>query len=182
MPVAGRPRSPISSVPLPTDRPARVEHNGSPCTEAVATSHSALRGSVQATVNVSYYTQETPTAVYHTAVILSKIIKRMERFASSVIQVMVGANGPVRGPHPIRVSGKSVKDDSSPIRGPHPVSPIRVSEQEKEIQGGMVGKEERSAEACCWRSQTSDPWRPALEAKLGAGEKSECHIMKCRTS
>ena len=30
---------------------------------------------------------------------------------------MVGANGPVRGPHP-----------------------IRASEQEKEIQGGMVGK------------------------------------------
>ena len=63
---------------------------------------------------------------------------------------MVGANGPVRGPHPIRASGKSVKDDSIPVRGPHP---IRASEQEKEIQGGMVGKEERSAEARCWRSQ-----------------------------
>ena len=62
---------------------------------------------------------------------------RIERFASSVIQVMVGANGPVRGPHPVRASGKSVKDDSSPVRGPHP---IRASEQEKEIQGGMVGK------------------------------------------
>ena len=37
---------------------------------------------------------------------------------------MVGANGPVRGPHPIRVSGKSVKDDSSPVRGPRP---MRVS-------------------------------------------------------
>ena len=34
---------------------------------------------------------------------------------------MVGANDPVRGPHP-----------------------IRASEQEKEIQGGMVGKEERA--------------------------------------
>ena len=61
---------------------------------------------------------------------------------------MVGANGPVRGPHPIRASGKSVKDDSSPVRGPHP---IRASEQEKEIQGGMVGKEERSADARRWR-------------------------------
>ena len=77
---------------------------------------------------------------------------------------MVGANGPVRGPHPIRASGKSVKDDSSPVRGPHP---IRASEQEKEIQGGMVGKEERGAEARCWRSQTSDgpdPRRVALKA------------------
>ena len=54
---------------------------------------------------------------------------------------MVGASGPVRGPHP-----------------------IRASEQEKEIQGGMVGKEERGAEARCWRSQTSDPQRPALKA------------------
>ena len=67
---------------------------------------------------------------------------------------MVGANGPVRGPHPIRASGKSVKDDSSPVRGPHPV---RASGQEKEIQGGMVGKEKRGAEARCWRSQASDP-------------------------
>ena len=92
-------------------------------------------------------------------------------FASSVIQVMVGANGPVRGPHPVRASGKSVKDDSSPVRGPHP---IRASEQEKEIQGGMVGKkrvtaprcqkEESGAEARCWSSQTSDPRRPALKA------------------
>ena len=57
---------------------------------------------------------------------------------------MVGANGPVRGPHPVRASGKSVKDDSSPVRGPHP---IRASEQEKEIQGGMVGKEESGATA-----------------------------------
>ena len=48
---------------------------------------------------------------------------------------MVGASGPVRGPHPIRASGKSVKDESSPVRGPHP---LRASEQE--IQGGMVGK------------------------------------------
>ena len=71
-----------------------------------------------------------------------------------MIQVMVGANGPVRGPHPVRASGKSVKDDSSPVRGPHP---IRASEQEKEIQGGMVGKEESGADARCWRSQTSDP-------------------------
>ena len=68
---------------------------------------------------------------------LTCMSKRIERFASSVIQVMVGANGPVRGPHPVRASGKSVKDDSSPVRGPHP---IRASEQEKEIQGGMVGK------------------------------------------
>ena len=74
---------------------------------------------------------------------------------------MVGANGPVRGPHPVRASGKSVKDDSSPVRGPHP---IRASEQEKEIQGGMVGKEESGATARCWRSQTSDPQRPALKA------------------
>ena len=57
---------------------------------------------------------------------------------------MVGANGPVRGPHPVRASGKSVKDDSSPVRGPHP---IRASEQEKEIQGGMVGKKESGATA-----------------------------------
>ena len=56
---------------------------------------------------------------------------------------MVGASDPVRGPHPIRASGKSVKDDSSPVRGPHP---IRASEQEKEIQGGMVGKKSDGAE------------------------------------
>ena len=74
---------------------------------------------------------------------------------------MVGASDPVQGPHPIRASGKSVKDDSSPVRGPRP---IRASEQEKEIQGEMVGKEERSADARCWRSQTSDPRRPALRA------------------
>ena len=55
---------------------------------------------------------------------------------------MVGANGPVRGPHPVRASGKSVKDDSSPVRGPHP---IRASEQEKEIFTGR--EEERGAEA-----------------------------------
>ena len=69
---------------------------------------------------------------------------RIERFASSVIQVMVGANGPVRGPHPIRVSGKSVKDDSSPVRGPHL---IRASGQEKEIQGGMAGWWEKKNQA-----------------------------------
>ena len=57
---------------------------------------------------------------------------------------MVGANDPVRGPHLMRVRGKSVKDDSSPVRGPHP---NRVNEQEKEIQGGMVGKEEAGADA-----------------------------------
>ena len=75
---------------------------------------------------------------------------------------MVGANGPVRGPHPIRASGKSVKDDSSPVRGPHP---IRASEQEKEIQGGMVGKEESGATARCWRTQTRVILRrPALKA------------------
>ncbi len=55
---------------------------------------------------------------------------------------MVGANGPVRGPHPVRASGKSVKDDSSPVRGPHPVW---ASEQEKEIQGGMVGKKNEAS-------------------------------------
>ena len=33
---------------------------------------------------------------------------------------------------------------NGPVRGPHP---NRVNEQEKEIQGGMVGKEERGAEA-----------------------------------
>ena len=44
---------------------------------------------------------------------------------------MVGANGPVRGPHPVWASGKSVKDDSSPVRGPHP---IRASDQEKKNQ------------------------------------------------
>ena len=49
----------------------------------------------------------------------------IEMFASSVIQVMVGASDPVRGPHP-----------------------IRASEQEKEIciQGGMVGKKSDGAE------------------------------------
>ena len=57
-----------------------------------------------------------------------------------MIQVMVGANDPVRGPHT-----------------------FRASEQAQEIQGGMVGKEERSADARCWRSQTSDPRRPALK-------------------
>ena len=67
---------------------------------------------------------------------------------------MVGASDPVRGPHPIRASGKSVKDDSSPVRGPHP---IRASEQEKEIQGGMVGKRV-TAPRCsiARRTQTSD--------------------------
>ena len=40
----------------------------------------------------------------------------------------------------------------------------RMRHKEKEIQGGMVGKEERGAEARCWRSQTSDPRRPALKA------------------
>ena len=66
---------------------------------------------------------------------------------------MVGASDPVRGPHPIRASGKSVKDDSSPVRGPHP---IRASEQEKEIQGGMVGK--RSI-----RRRGARRWRDANE-------------------
>ena len=60
---------------------------------------------------------------------------------------LVGASGQWSSPrstHPIRASGKSVKDDSGPVRGPHP---IRASEQEKEIQGGMVGKEESGATA-----------------------------------
>ena len=52
---------------------------------------------------------------------------------------MVGASDPVRGPHPIRASGKSVKDDSSPVRGPHP---IRASEQEKGNTGRDGGKKE----------------------------------------
>ena len=74
---------------------------------------------------------------------------------------MVGANGPVRGPHPVRASGKSVKDDSSPVRGPHP---IRASEQEKEIQGGMVGKKKEAPRCSLLASmQTSDP--PASGSK-----------------
>ena len=77
---------------------------------------------------------------------------------SSVIQVMVGANGPVRGPHPMQVCGKSVKDDSSPVRGPHP---IRASGQEKEIQGGMVGKKSDGAAGLVADVMlTSDPWSP----------------------
>ena len=32
------------------------------------------------------------------------------------------------------------------------------------IQVSLMVKEERGAEACCWRSQTSDPRRPALKA------------------
>ena len=71
---------------------------------------------------------------------------------------MVGANGPVRGPHPVRASGKSVKDDSSPVRGPHP---IRASEQEKEIQGGMVAhggkKSDGAAEPVAGVMRASDP-------------------------
>ena len=76
---------------------------------------------------------------------------------------MVGANGPVRGPHPVRASGKSVKDDSSPVRGPHPIrASVRTGKGNTGRDG--VGKEERGAEARCWRSQTSDPRRPALKA------------------
>ena len=74
--------------------------------------------------------------------------------------LMVGASGPVRCPHPIRASGKSVKDDSSPIR---------ASEQEKEIQGGMVGKRRKKNEApmlVAGVMQTSDPRRPALGSKM----------------
>ena len=41
---------------------------------------------------------------------------------------MVGASDPVRGPHPIRASGESAKDDSCPVRGPRS---IRASGQEK---------------------------------------------------
>ena len=77
---------------------------------------------------------------------------------------MVGASDPVRGPHPIRVSGKSVRDDSGPVRGPHP---IRASGQEKEIQGGMVGKRVpvlRCSSLVAGVLRTSDPRRPALEA------------------
>ncbi|MAR51607.1 MAG: hypothetical protein CMK50_00435, partial [Propionibacteriaceae bacterium] len=47
-------------------------------------------------------------------------------------------------------------------RGPHP---IRASEQEKEIQGGMVEKKEvRPAVPIAGVMQTSDPRRPALKA------------------
>ena len=60
---------------------------------------------------------------------------------------MVGASGPVRGPHPIRASGKSVKDDSSPVQGPHP---IQKSIRRRGLVAGV--------------SQTSDPRRPALKA------------------
>ena len=56
---------------------------------------------------------------------------------------MVGASDPVRGPHPIRSSVKSVKDESSPVRGPHS---IRASGQEKEIPGGIVEKKSAGAE------------------------------------
>ena len=55
---------------------------------------------------------------------------------------MVGASDPVRGPHPSRASGKSVKDDSSPVRGPHP---IRASEQEKGNTGRDGGKKSDGA-------------------------------------
>ena len=80
------------------------------------------------------------------------LIKGIERFASSVIQVMVGARDPVRGPHPIRASGKSVKDDSSPVRGPHP---IRASEQERKYRAGWWGKKKNEApRLAAWRSHT----------------------------
>ena len=72
-----------------------------------------------------------------------------------MIQVLVGASDPIRGPHSIRASGKSVKDDSSPARGPHP---IRASGQEKERQGGMVEKKSDGAEVLvAGVTQTSDP-------------------------
>ena len=58
------------------------------------------------------------------------------------LQIYVGARDPVRGPHP-----------------------IRASEQEKEIQGGMVGREVSGAEVLvAGVMQTSDPRRPALKA------------------
>ena len=59
---------------------------------------------------------------------------------------MVGAPAEAAGPrstHPIRASGKSVKDDSSPVQGPRP---IRASGQEKEIPGGIVEKKSAGAE------------------------------------
>ena len=56
-----------------------------------------------------------------------------------MIQVMVGASDPVRGPHPLRASG-----------------------QEKEIQGGMVKK--KGAEVLvAGVTRTNDPWLSALE-------------------
>ena len=55
---------------------------------------------------------------------------------------LVGANGPVRGPHP-----------------------VRASEEEKEIQGGMVGKKKEAPRCSLLASmQTSDPRRLVLKA------------------
>ena len=68
-------------------------------------------------------------------------------------------NGPVRGPHPIRVSGKSVKDDSSPVRGPHDTHPIRAKGQEKGNKG-RDGEKKRSDGAevlVAGVMRTSDP-------------------------
>ena len=66
------------------------------------------------------------------------------------------------GPHLMRVRGKSVKNDSSPVRGPRP---MRVREQEKEIQGGMVGKQGVAVPRglVAWRIATSDPLASATD-------------------
>ena len=47
--------------------------------------------------------------------------------------------------------------------GVHDVCGRQLALAERAVDG-MVGKEERGAEARCWRSQTSDPQRPALKA------------------
>ena len=60
-----------------------------------------------------------------------------------MILVIVGVSDPVRGPHPVRASG-----------------------QEKEIQGGMMGKSDGAEVLVADVMQTSDPRRPALEAQL----------------
>ena len=74
---------------------------------------------------------------------------------------MVGANGPVRGPHPIRASGKSVKDDSSPVRGPHP---IRASEQERKYRAGWWEKKNQAPRLVAGVRKRVILGRPALKA------------------
>ena len=71
---------------------------------------------------------------------------------------MVGARDPVRGPHPIRASGKSVKDDSNPVRGPHP---IRASEQERKYRAGWWEKKNEAPRLAAGVRKRVIPWRPA---------------------
>ena len=59
-----------------------------------------------------------------------------------MILVIVGVSDPVRGPHPVRASG-----------------------QEKEIQGGMMGKSDGAEVLVAGVLQTSDPWRPPLATR-----------------